>query len=241
MSSATRTSFYRELWAALFSPGRYISFAVFYALSAAILSAALHLGEGNFWTLQALWTLSVAPLLPILAAFVTMPLFAGERSAGTLEGLMLLPVPLRKIVIGKFVASFLSVCVGIVGNLVPWFILSHTLGTRAPENSFLAGSLLILALHAFSWTSLGTLCSSLTRRPWTAAAGTLLTGGGLMLVWAACSRFFFTGNLQSDPFPIWNELLDAADGRIALHSIVFHISFGLWCLFVSIQHLEERR
>ncbi len=44
MSSATRTSFYRELSASLFSPARYATFAAFFALSAAIRSAALQLG-----------------------------------------------------------------------------------------------------------------------------------------------------------------------------------------------------
>ena len=241
MSSATRTSFYRELGAALFSPARYGTFSAFFALSAAFLSAALQLGEGKFWTLQALWTLSVALPLPILVSLVTMPLFAGERAAGTYESLALLPIPLRKIVVGKFTATFLSVCVALAGSTVPWFLLRRALDARAPDTILLAAPLTLLLLHAFSWTALGTLCSALARRPWVAATGTLFAGGALMLVWAAFSRHYLSGNWQSTPFPIWSELLDAAGGSIALHSVVFHVAFGLWCLFACVQFLEARR
>ncbi len=241
MSSASRTSFYRELGASLFSSARYATFSAFFALSAAFLSAALQLGEGKFWTLQALWTLSVAFPLPVLVSLVTMPLFAGERAAGTYESLALLPIPLRKIAIGKFAASFLSVCTAILGAMVPWLLLRHALDSRAPDTALLLAPFVILFLHAFSWTALGTLCSALSRRPWVAAAGTLFAGCALMIVWAALSRYYLSGNWQSTPFPIWSELLDAAGGRIALHSFVFHISFGLWCLFVCVQYLEEAR
>ncbi len=241
MSSATRTTFYRELSASLFSPARYAMFAAFFALSAAFLSAALQVGEGRFWTLETLWTLSVALPLPLLVSLVTMPLFAGERAAGTYESLALLPIPLRKVVVGKFTASFLSVCVCLAGSVVPWLLLCHALGKRAPDNALLVAPMALLLLHAFSWTALGTLCSALARRPWIAATGTLFAGGVLMLLWAAFSRFCMGGNLQSSPFPVWSELLDAAGGRIALHSLVFHISFGLWCLFASVQILEVRR
>ena len=66
---------------------------------------------------------------------LTMPLFASERSAGTLELMELLPIPLRKVVIGKFAATFLSLCLAIAGSFVPWALLTHTLGARAPANA----------------------------------------------------------------------------------------------------------
>ena len=241
MSSATRTSFYRELGASIFSSARYATFAAFFALSAAILSAALQLSEGKVWTLEALWTLSVAFPIPLLVSLVTMPLFAGERAAGTYESLALLPIPLRKIVVGKFAATFISVCLGLVGSTVPWFLLCRMLKDNAPSSILILAPLALLLLHAFSWTALGTLCSAMARRPWIAATGTLFAGGVLMLLWATLAKFYFGGNWQASAFPIWGELLDAANGRLSLDSIVFHISFGLWCLFMCVQVLETRR
>lgn len=241
MSSATRTVFYRELWSGLFSPARYVAFASFFAMSAAMLAAALQIGEGKFWSLTALWTVSVAIPLPLLISLITMPLFAGERAAGTYEQLAMLPVPMRKIVIGKFAASFISACIGIAGSLVPWLLLCHFLGERAPAGISLCAPITILVLHAFSWTALGTLSSALARKPWIAAVGTFLIAAGLLFIWAAIARFFPGLTHEASSFPVLNELLDASADRIALHTIAVHVTFAFLCLYLSVFWLEERR
>lgn len=241
MSRITRTVFYRELWSGLFSPARYIAFASFFTMSAAMLTAALQIGEGKFWTLTALWTVSVAIPMPLLVSLITMPLFAGERAAGTYEQLAMLPVPMRKFVIGKFSASFISACIGLAGTLVPWLLLRHFLGNRATADVSLAAPLTILVLHAFSWTALGTLSSAFARKPWIAAVGTFLIAAALIFIWAAIARFFPALVRNASSFPIWNELLDASAGRIALHTFAFHISFAIGCLYTSTFWLEARR
>ena len=241
MSNVARTVFYREFGSAVFGKSRYLAFAAFFSVSAALFGTAIQIGEGKFWTLQALWTLSVALPLPILVSIITMPLFAGERSSGTYESLAMLPIPLGKVVAGKFIASYLSVCVAIAGSLVPWLFLSRTLKGGTPPISSLAGAITMLLIHAFSWTALGTLSTALARRPWLAAVGTLISGISLMLAWAACSRFWLGGNWLSASFPTMGELLDAAGGHIHLHTVVFHVAFGLWCLFAASQSLEASR
>ena len=62
-----------------------------------------------------------------------------------------------------------------------------------------------------------------------------------MFVWAAFSRLYLAGGLTTNVLPLLAELEDAAGGRIALHSVVLHLSFGLWCLFASEQVMEVRR
>lgn len=241
MSSVTRTVFYRELFTGLYSPTRFALFAVYLAMVSVFMTTALQLGEGKFWTLSSLWTLSAGLPLPIIVSLVTMPLFAGERSAGTYEMLALLPTPMRKVVIGKFASTFLFVVAALAIALIPWMVLSATLGTAAPSATMLCAPIACLLLHAFSWTALGVLTSSISRRPWLAAAGTLLVGIALMAIWAAFSQLSIFPHLRVSPYPIWDELLDASAGRVMLHSIVFHIMFGLWCLFLSVQVLEARR
>ena len=241
-ASITRTVFNREFWAAFYSPARYLTFTALFGFSAAILAASVQFAQGQFWTLQALWLFSVAIPLPLFVTMVTMPLIAGERASGTFEAMMLLPIPLRKIVIGKFLAAFLAICLGLLGTVVPWFLLVHTLGSRSQVSpEVLRAPYCILLLQAFSWTALGMLSSAVSRRPWIAAAGTLLSGIALMLLWGALAQFFLAENHHAPLFPIWDELLFAANGHIALHSIVFHLSFGLWCLFMAIHLLEARR
>jgi ABC-2 type transport system permease protein len=241
MSSITRTVWARESLAMSCSPAVYTALSAFLALSAGLFFAALQIGEGTFWSLPALWVLAVALPLPLLAILVTMPLFAGERASGTLALLAILPISLRKVVLGKFLAAGGAVLLGILGALVPWLFLARGLAGKLPPLAALLPCAALLALHGMSWTALGLLCSVLARRPWAAAVGTLLLGGGAILAWAAASRLFLGGHLQAPAFPLATELLDAAAGRLALRSLVLHGSIVAWCLFVSLQVLEARR
>lgn len=241
MNSVTRAVFYREFFSSLFSRSRYISFALFHALSGAFFCTALQLAEGKFWTIQMLWTLSVALPLPIIVSLVTMPLFAGERATGTYEPLRMLPIPLGDVALGKFTASFLSVVTCMAGSLVPWLVLCHVLKDRAPATASLAGPAVLLLLHAFSWTALGTFSSAIARHPWVAAAGTLVMGAAMMMLWSAVSHFWLGGNWLSSSFPILEEILDATGGHIQLHSAVFHIGFGIFALFATRHTLEANR
>ena len=236
MNRIARIVFWREFLSSLFSKSRYIAFALFHALSGALFCTALQLAEGKFWTIQTLWTLSVALPMPIIVSLTTMPLFAGERSSGTFESLQMLPISLGDVALGKFAASLLS-----AGTLVPWFMLCSVLKDRAPDVSTLAGPAVILALHAFSWTALGTFSSSVARHPWVAAAGTLVMGVSLMMIWSAVSHFWLGGNWLSTTFPLFEEILDASGGHIRLHSIVFHLGFGTLALYAAMRTLEANR
>ena len=241
MNRTTRIVWAREAFAMSCSPAVYTALTAFFALCAGLFFAALQIGEGTFWSLPALWILSVALPLPLLAILVTMPLFAGERAAGTLQQLMILPVAVGRVIRGKFLAAYGTVLLGILGAAVPWLFLSRGLAGKLPPLAALAAGLVMLGLHGLSWTALGVLCSVLARRPWAAAIGTLLLGGGAILAWAALSRLFLGGHLQAPAFPLVTELLDAAAGRLALHSLILHLSLSSWCLFVSRHLLEVRR
>lgn len=241
MSSITRTVWAREASAFLCSPAAYAALVSFFALSAGLFFTALQIGEGTFWSLPALWTLSVALPLPLLAILMTMPLFAGERASGTLPMLLILPISMRKVILGKFLAAYGTVWLGILGALAPWLFLARVLSGKVPPIEALLPAVGMLGLHAMSWTALGVLSSVLARRPWAAAVGTILLGGGAMLAWASLSRLFLGGHWQITSFPLMLELLDAAAGRIALQSLVLHLSIVMWCLYASLQILEARR
>lgn len=241
MTPIPRIVFCREFFPSLFSRSRYVSFALFHALFGAIFCSSIQLAEGKIWTIQTLWTLSVAVPLPVIVSLVTMPLFAGERSSGTFESLSMLPISLGDVALGKFFASYISVLVCMAGTIVPWLVLCHVLKDRAPAASSLAAPALLLMLHAFSWTALGLFSSSVARHPWVAAAGTLVIGTAIMMIWSAVSHFWLGGNWVSSPYPIFEEILDAAGGHLRLHTIVFHLGFGIFGLFASMRTLEANR
>ncbi len=241
MNGITRTVWTRELTATFRSGSYYTGMAAFCALTGALFFTALQAGEGTFWSLPALWTLAVALPLPLFTILLTIPLFAGERAAGTLPLLLILPLSLRRVVVGKFLAAWCATLMALAGALVPWLILTHNLDGKLPPLAALWPAWLMLALQAASWTGLGVLASILARRPWSAALGTLLLGGGGVLIWAALARLLLGMKLQAPSFPLLLELLDAAVGRISLQSIVLHLSVTWWSLFVGLHVLEGRR
>ncbi|MDD5706879.1 MAG: ABC transporter permease [Kiritimatiellae bacterium] len=238
--SVTRIVWSREAARAFVTPAVYATLVIFAAASAGCFVAALQFGEGGFWSLPALWTLSVGLTLPVLAAMATMRLFAGERSAGTLTSLLTVPAPEREILMGKYLAALGTVLLGLAGAIVPWLLLRRALPYGMPPITTLTGPLLVLCLQALSLTALGTLASVLARQSWSAAAGTMLTVMAAALIWGACARFFPEVRGRAPLFPFLIELLDAASGRIALSSLVMHGSLTWGLLFASKRLLEAR-
>lgn len=239
--SATRIVWAREAGAACCSPAVYLALATYLAAAAGLFATSLQFGEDGSWSVAALWTLSVALPLPLLAAMATMHLFAGERSAGTLAALLTLPVRERDILLGKFLAALGTVWVGLAGAAMSWLLLERALPGGVPPVSTLALPLGLLALQALSWTALGTLTSVLARRPWSAAAAAVLAGLGGMLAWGACARFFPSLRWHMPALPLIVECLDAASGRLSLRSLVWHGSLTWWLLFAATRLLEARR
>lgn len=239
--SVTRIVWAREAVAACYAPATYLTLATYLAASAGLFAASLQFGEDGSWSVAALWTLSGAIPLPLLAAMATMHLFAGERSEGTLAALLTVPVRERDILLGKFLAALGTVLLGLAGAVMSWLLLERALPDGVPPVSHLALPLALLALQALSWTALGTLTSVLARRPWGAAAGVLLAGLGGMLAWGACARFFPSLRWHMPAFPLLLECLDAAAGRFSLRSLMWHGTAAWWLLFAGTRLLEARR
>ncbi len=239
--SATRIVWAREAAAACYAPATYLTLTTYLALSSGLFAASLQYGEDGSWSVAALWTLSAAIPLPLLAAMATMRLFAGERSDGTLSSLLTVPVRDRDILLGKFLAAMGTVLLGLAGAAMPWLLLQRALPGDVPPVSSLALPLALLALQAVSWTALGTFSSVLARRPWGAAVGALLAALGAMLVWGVCARFFPALRWRMPAFPLILECLEAAAGRLSIRSLVWHVSACWWLLFAATRLLEARR
>ncbi len=223
------------------TPWGYASLAIFLAFSGGLFASSLHFGEGRFYSLQSLWTLSVALSLPLLAAMSTMPLFAAERSSGTMELLATVPVKERDLVLGKFIAGLGVVLIGLFASLACWLLLRRALPDKIPNVSTLWPATLVLGLQALTWTSIGTLMSLVARRPVWSACGTLLACLSFAWLWGGASRFFPEIRWHMPAYPLAIELLDAASGRLALVSLVRHASFTWFFLYVSVRLLEVRQ
>ncbi|MBO7308627.1 MAG: hypothetical protein J6V38_03245, partial [Kiritimatiellae bacterium] len=61
-----------------------LSISLFFAGAAALFAFNLDAGEGGFSSLASLWTISVSPVLPALAALLGMEVWSDERKTGRL-------------------------------------------------------------------------------------------------------------------------------------------------------------
>jgi ABC-2 type transport system permease protein len=254
----------REFSAYFVSPIAYVVLAVFLGVLGLLFARTLGQltasgAEGVEFPMQMLLGLgdlqSIGGVLAFLAfwlvflltpALLTMRLFAEERSTGTLE--MLLTVPLRdwQIVLSKFLACFafylvmwlpsllyLPILLGIgvdVGTAVdPWPVLTTYLGL------FLAGAMLL---------ALGLFISSLVRSQLVAALLALFVS----LIFVA-GGFWLTGRDVGDPLyqlgfyitvPLHFER-NFSRGLLDTRQLVLYSSVTCFCLFLTVRSLESRR
>jgi ABC-2 type transport system permease protein len=216
--------------------------ALFTCCVGAIFAAVLRAHDGGFWQVHASWAAVSAGVLPFLAAAATMRLFAGERQAGTLDLLLSSPLSDRDLVLGKYSASLGVVAVSLCAGAAPLVALGRISGVRVwPDAAGAAGAALFLLLQATVWTALGTLCSTLTRRPAAAMVLTLLAGGAAVGAWSLLVLLVPALHLRLPALPVTLGLLDFAAGRLSTAVIVTHVAAVAFLLFASVRSMEMRR
>jgi len=192
--------------------------AAYLALSGTLWVHALRVNEGGALSPGALWAETHAQLLPVFAVFATLRTFATERANGTLESLLVSPVPAGSIVLGKFFAA-LSLSLGTLAlsTLGPLVILPNMASCPGAETSAAAlfAGFAVLALQTALWTALGMLLSVLLRSQALVAAAALLLAGAL----PHALRFFHAPLLATLARP-HIAALDAVHGVFSL----FHIA-----------------
>ncbi|MCZ6773531.1 MAG: ABC transporter permease subunit [Proteobacteria bacterium] len=91
---------------------------------------------------------------------ISMRLWAEERSAGTLELLLTLPVSLTVTVLGKFFAAWCFTAVALAGTLPIWVTVNY-LGE--PDNTVIAAGYIGSLLLAGGFLSIGSCISAMTK------------------------------------------------------------------------------
>ena len=77
----------------------------------------LRAAEGRLLSLASVWTASVAPVLPLLAAVLSMDVWSDERLSGRMELLLTAAVPERDLMTGKFLGVCVMMAVSVVASL----------------------------------------------------------------------------------------------------------------------------
>ena len=103
-------------------------------------------------------------LLMLVCPALTMRLFAEERQSGTWLLLRAQPIPLWKIVVGKYLAAFVLIVIALLPCIVHYFIVFYMAEPMGNiDSGQFVGSFMGLIFLSASFTSIGLLCSTLTR------------------------------------------------------------------------------
>ena len=103
-------------------------------------------------------------LLMLVCPALTMRLFAEERQSGTWLLLRAQPIPLWKIVVGKYLAAFVLIVSALLPCIVHYFIVFYMAEPMGNiDSGQFVGSFMGLVFLSASFTGIGLLCSSLTR------------------------------------------------------------------------------
>lgn len=250
---ATLSLMRREFSAYFLSPIAYVVFAVFLVVTGHLFYLALqqltaHGPHGIYFPMQRMlndtWFWLVFLFIPPL---LTMRLFAEERSTGTLE--MLLTVPLRdwQIVLSKYAACFLFYLLLWIPTLIylpilldlDWQTLASGIDPWPIVSSYLG-----LALAGAMFLALGLFVSSLVKSQMVAALVALFFS--LLFIVAGFWRpemdtgsplyqalFFFTVPMHFER--------NFSRGLVDTRQLVLYTSVTLFCLFMTVRSLESRR
>jgi ABC-type transport system involved in multi-copper enzyme maturation permease subunit len=238
----------RELAALFYSPIAYVVLVTLTLVGAFVFSDFVN-------RLTDIRRLPVEPIVrsyiwgffPILAVIfivplLTMRLLSEERRSGTLEMLLTAPVNETPVVLSKFFAVLRVFLLA----WYPWGLYLVALrveGGQPFDYRPLLTAFITLAVMASGWLAMGLFFSSLTRNQIGAAVLTLagmiaLTGVAFIVDHIEPANPWHTVLTYISYIHLW---LQSAGGTLAPRNLVFHLTFAIFWLFLTVKVLEARK
>jgi gliding motility-associated transport system permease protein len=181
---------------------------------------------------------NLAIVLVILVPMITMRAYAEEKKGGTYELLLTSPVRTGEIVLGKFLASFLFICImiGLTG-VYPAILMKF----GNPEPAVIASGYLGLILLATVFVAVGLLTSSLTENQIIAAVSGLVATLLLYIIgWPAETAGDVLGPLLRY-LSVTEHFAEMVRGIINTRSLVYFLSLISLALFLTQRSVESLR
>lgn len=229
---------HREIRAFSRSPAQGLALAAFLLASGWTFTMALHKNEGGMLQLQTIWSVTVAPWLPIFSALLTMRLFAEERATGSIELLLATPMRERHLVYGKYAAALtlLSVALGLT-LLPPLLVLPLLSPVNTLPGQFFSTflpTLGFLTLQGAAWCAIGTLSSILMRSATAAVITSLILCCGLPLaIYMLTLNWLPQLRDQVAWFPLLMHVYDASTGLFSSAVIFLYSAIIATALFIT--------
>ena len=185
----------------------------------------------NFVSWASLFIMFLAPLL-------TMRLLAEEQKLGTLELLLTAPVQDWEVVLGKYIASFITLMVTVAFTFY-YVVLLYVFAT--PDTGPILSAYFGLVLYGSAALAIGLMASSLSGNQIVAA----VVGIGILLTLSFIDRIAsIVEGLAADVLngvSMNAHFTDFARGVIDTSHIVYYISMAAVFLFIAVRSLETRR
>ena len=181
----------------------------------------------------------IMPLLfMFLAPAITMRLLADEKSSGTIELLITLPVKDWQVVVGKFLAAMALLCTALALTLV-FAITVRSLGPldRGPA----IGGYIGLVLMGGAYVSIGVMTSSFSRNSIVSFIVAFAISFALYLIGRLTQ--FVPPSLQAltSFLSIDSHFENISRGVIDSRDVLYYLSIDAVCLLVATLSLESRR
>jgi ABC-2 type transport system permease protein len=198
--------------------------------------AATRLNLNDYVTAPLMHNLSI--VLVILVPMITMRAFAEEKKGGTYELLLTSPLRTGEIVLGKFLASFLFICImiGLTG-VYPAILLVF----GNPELGVTLAGYLGLLLLATVFVAFGLLTSSFTENQIIAAVSGLVATLLLYIIhWPADAAGNVLGPLLHY-LSVVEHFSEMVRGLIDTRGLVYFASLIVLALFLTQRSVESLR
>lgn len=221
------------------------SVVMFLSAVSALFARGLFAAEGTPVSTPSVWALSVAYVLPLLTALLTMRLWSDDGVAGMLELDLVAPVPERMFAIGRFLAAYVAVALSVAFALiVPVAVLPHFAASISSELSLVRflPALAALLVFAVPLTAAGSLAGVCIRRAAPAAVVTATATYAIpyvayrsLLAWSPVARMKFAES------PVMAQIADAADGFFSVGAAVAVLGFTGFTLYAASKAFAMRR
>ena len=185
-------------------------------------------------------TLFYLPLF-LFAPIMTMRLIAEERSSGTLEPLLTIPLGEVSLVLGKYLAAMCFWATLWVPTLVYVWIASSA-GQGAIDKGTLGATYLGIFCIGLFYMAIGLLMSAVSRNQIVAATLTFMVLAGLFLL--GLGGYVFTDDQARGIFEyigIWSQMDAFSKGIVDTRYLVFDLSLAFLGVFLSIRAVQANR
>jgi ABC-2 type transport system permease protein len=241
------TVFKRELFSLFVTPTAWILIVVFLLIQGFhFYGMVLHFAQNAELTVdegpvQAFFGESILFYLPLilLCPGMTMRLFAEERRAGTIETLLTAPVGTAGIVLGKFMAAFVTYLVMWLPTVLYLVILRRT---GEVDWHVAATSYLGVALIGASYLAVGTLMSSMTESQLVAIVLSALVILGLFMI--GIGEFIFEAGVVHDfcaYVSVWGQMSELSKGIVDSRRLVLDGTLVALPLFITVRAVDAWR